>query len=136
MLPDPQTRHRRSIRLQGYDYTRPGAYFVTIVTWQREEIFGEIGNVECCLSASGKIAREEWLKTAQIRPRITIHPDEWVIMPNPIHGIIRILEDTVGARRCRALIGGAGLCSIHTAAQTGARRRRAPTGGNGSSSNH
>jgi len=37
----PQKHHRRSIRLEGYDYTQPGAYFVTVVTWRRESLFGE-----------------------------------------------------------------------------------------------
>ena len=39
---DPQKHHRRSIRLKGYDYTQPGGYFVTIVIWGRECLFGEI----------------------------------------------------------------------------------------------
>ena len=38
---DPQKDHRRSIRLKGYDYSQPGAYFVTIVTFRREMILGE-----------------------------------------------------------------------------------------------
>ena len=40
---DPKIHHRRSIRLKGYDYSQPGAYFVTIVTRQRECLFGECG---------------------------------------------------------------------------------------------
>jgi hypothetical protein len=39
---DPQQHHRRSIRLKGYDYTEPGAYFVTIVTYRRDPLFGKI----------------------------------------------------------------------------------------------
>ncbi|MEK7214475.1 MAG: transposase, partial [Chloroflexota bacterium] len=34
--------HRQSIRLQGYDYSQPGVYFVTIVTRDRQCLFGEI----------------------------------------------------------------------------------------------
>jgi hypothetical protein len=41
---DPKTHHRRSIRLQGYNYSQAGGYFVTIVTWQRQFLFGKIGN--------------------------------------------------------------------------------------------
>ena len=39
---DSQNHRRRSIRMQGYDYTQAGAYFVTICTWQRECLFGEV----------------------------------------------------------------------------------------------
>jgi putative transposase len=57
---DPQKHHRRSIRLQGYDYTRAGAYFVTIVTCQRACLFGEIENEKMILNDFGKIADECW----------------------------------------------------------------------------
>jgi putative transposase len=39
---DPKIHHRRSIRLPGYDYTRAGAYYITIVTWHREGSFGVV----------------------------------------------------------------------------------------------
>ena len=39
---DPEIHHRRSIRLKGYDYTQPGAYFVTICAFHHDEIFGEV----------------------------------------------------------------------------------------------
>jgi putative transposase len=39
---DPQKHHRRSIRLQGYDYAQSGVYFVTLVTHQRDALFGEV----------------------------------------------------------------------------------------------
>lgn len=90
MTYDPKIHHRRSIRLKGYDYTLPGAYFITIATWQRANIFGEIVNTEMILSAFGKIAHEEWLKTAKLRPTVVLHEDEFVVMPNHIHGIIWI----------------------------------------------
>jgi hypothetical protein len=57
---DPAQHHRRSIRLQNYDYTQPGGYFVTIVTHQRESLFGNIVNAQMQLNASGKIADECW----------------------------------------------------------------------------
>jgi putative transposase len=50
---DPQRHHRRSIRLPGYDYTQPGAYFITIVTHQRMPLFGEIGDGEMRLNEYG-----------------------------------------------------------------------------------
>ncbi len=54
--------HRRSIRLEGYDYTQAGAYFITIVTFERAEIFGKIAGGEMVLNAVGEVARQEWWK--------------------------------------------------------------------------
>jgi len=106
---DPQRHHRRSIRLPGYDYTRAGAYFVTLVTHDRECLFGEIVGGEMRLNTWGEIAREEWFQTAVVRPYVMLRDDEFVVMPNHIHGIIWIVgdcegngdDDIVGAqRRC------------------------------------
>jgi putative transposase len=100
MIPDLPIHHRRSIRLKGYDYTRPGAYFVTNCAYQRAEIFGEIVAGIMRLNPSGEIIREEWIKTGRIRPSVVLHEDEFVIMPNHIHGIIWIVENaTVGGTR-------------------------------------
>lgn len=77
-----------SARLKEYDYAQPGMYFVTICTNDRKEFFGEIINGEMKLNEMGEIVKEEWLQTAIIRPNIFL--DEWVIMPNHIHGIIEI----------------------------------------------
>jgi putative transposase len=60
---DPQNthsghkHHRRSIRLKGYDYSQAGAYFVTIVAWQREMLFGEIVDGEMKLNRHRYIVR-------------------------------------------------------------------------------
>ena len=97
---DPKIHHRRSIRLKGYDYAQPGAYFVTLVTNQREEIFGEVAGGEMRLNQLGEIVHAEWLKTADIRPNVELHEDEFVIMPNHVHGIIWIVDkNIVGATR-------------------------------------
>jgi putative transposase len=55
MLFDPKKHHRRSIRLQGYDYTQPGAYFVTKVMRRREFLFGDVVNGEMTLNWCGQI---------------------------------------------------------------------------------
>ena len=67
MAYDPLIHHRRSIRLKGYDYTQPGAYFVTLVTQKRANIFGDIVTGGIRLNEFGEIARTEWIKTADIR---------------------------------------------------------------------
>ncbi len=97
---DPQLHHRRSIRLQGYDYTAAGAYFITICSYQREHIFGEVVDGEMKLNEWGEIARAEWLKTAELRPQVELFEDEFVVMPNHVHGIVWLKED-VGTRRRR-----------------------------------
>jgi len=55
---DPQKHHRRSIRLQGYDYSQAGAYFVTIVTRHREMLFGEVVKNEMVLSKFGLVVKQ------------------------------------------------------------------------------
>lgn len=86
---DPQQHHRRSIRLKGYDYTLPGAYFVTLVTWQHRCIFGHITDGEMHLSTAGKLVNECWMYLPQFFP---LKLDESVVMPNHFHGIISILD--------------------------------------------
>ena len=90
MTYDPHKHHRRSIRLPGYDYTQPGAYFVTFVAHDRECLFGEVVDGVMRLNAFGEIVRDEWFRTAVVRPYVMLDPDEFVVMPNHVHGIIWI----------------------------------------------
>ncbi len=90
---DPKLHHRRSIRLQGYDYAQNGAYYITIVTYQRQHLFGEVVNGEMELNELGKIARDEWFKTAELRPYVELFEDDFVVMPNHAHGIIWIVNN-------------------------------------------
>ena len=96
---DPAKHHRRSIRLKGYDYAQPGWYFVTIVTHNRDCLLGEIVNGKMFLNDIGIIVRNEWIKTEEIRPEIRL--DEYIIMPNHIHGIIVIVDDNRWHATCR-----------------------------------
>jgi putative transposase len=57
---DPDFNHRQSIRLNGYDYSTSGAYFITICTHEREYLFGDIINEKMDLSTFGDIARSHW----------------------------------------------------------------------------
>lgn len=93
---NPLIHNRKSIRLKGYDYSQSGAYFITICTNKKENIFGEIINDLMVLNEKGKIIQNEWEKTNQIRPEIII--DEYIIMPDHIHGII-IISNPVGVNR-------------------------------------
>lgn len=53
---NPAKYHRRSTRLKGYDYSKSGTSFVTICTYQRQCLFGEIVNREMQLNEFGEIA--------------------------------------------------------------------------------
>jgi len=93
---NPDKHHRRSIRLQGYDYSQPGIYFITLCTQNRECLFGEILNGEMRLNEFGKIAHQCWLEMPHHFPHVQL--DEFVIMPDHIHGII-VLNNIVGAKK-------------------------------------
>jgi putative transposase len=80
--------HRRSIRLKRYDYSQNGAYYVTVVTYQRDCLFGDIANGEMILNDLGKIADECWRAIPEHFPFVEL--GAFVIMPNHVHGIITI----------------------------------------------
>ena len=92
---DPRKHHRNSIRLKEYDYAQPGAYFVTAVAFQREELFGQIVDKVMQPNRRGEIIREEWFRSADIRNEIRLFPEEFIVMPNHIHGIVWIVENGV-----------------------------------------
>ena len=87
---DAPKRQRRSIRLQGYDYTRQGAYFVTICTRNRVCLLGDIVEGRIRLSEAGRLAQAVWEDLPHHYPHVQI--DVWVIMPNHMHGIIILTE--------------------------------------------
>jgi putative transposase len=86
--------NRSSLRLPFYDYTQPGAFFITVCTHCREPILGKTVDGNGCLNAYGQIVQEEWQRTAQIRPNLMI--DAFIVMPNHIHGIIIIHHQSRG----------------------------------------
>jgi len=88
--------HRRSIRFPEYDYASEGGYFITIVTHERANLFGEIIHGEMKLNAFGKIVTDEWFHTTQLRPNIELFEDEFVVMPNHVHGIVWITDPVHG----------------------------------------
>ncbi|MFH1612032.1 MAG: hypothetical protein ABH887_02085, partial [bacterium] len=74
---NPQTHHRRSIRLENYDYSQEGCYFITICTQDRKCIFGDIsenknGEMFYRLYKFGEIAKNEWFRTEEIRNNIKL----------------------------------------------------------------
>ena len=81
--------HRRSIRIPGYDYSQTGWYYITICVNNRIPLFGKVVNGQIILNKFGTIADKEWKKTETLRSKIRL--DQYVIMPNHIHGIIQII---------------------------------------------
>ncbi len=97
------TQKRKQLRLKNYDYRQAGVYFVTLCTFEKLSMFGKIIDKKMILNDLGKIVQDEWIKTANIRTHVSL--DEFVIMPNHIHGIIIINKNDVGATRRVALMG-------------------------------
>jgi putative transposase len=88
MTCDPERHRRRSLRAKWQDYSAAGCYFVTICSYERECIFGEIVDGAASLSEPGRIVEFHWRETPSIRRYVTI--DAFVVMPNHLHGIITI----------------------------------------------
>jgi REP element-mobilizing transposase RayT len=106
-MPDKyQNKYRiPTARLQGYDYGQNGAYFITICTKNRIHYFGEMiqstGDVETQNFASlqmtpiGVVSNEYWEKIPEHFPFVVV--DEFVVMPNHVHGILVISKETQNA---------------------------------------
>ena len=111
MKMNPRVSHRRSIRLKGYDYSQSGAYFVTVCTKDRELYFEKYRGLQ-------EIVRQQWEELPQRFLDLTL--DEFIIMPNHIHGIL-----IVGADRSAKNVGA----TLVVAQNNGAGTRPAPTVG-------
>lgn len=88
--------NRKLTRLSGYDYATPGAYFITICTFEKQCLLGSIvpgtsvGDACMKYSQIGKIAKECLLDIESHYDNVKL--DNWVIMPNHMHLLIRIEE--------------------------------------------
>ena len=85
---------RNSYRLEGYDYSRAGCYFVTVCTQGRQCLFGKIIEGEMVLNDAGKLVVHWWHETESKFPHLEL--EQYVLMPNHIHGIVML----VGADLC------------------------------------
>lgn len=84
---------RRSLRLQGYNYSKDGVYFITICVKDRACSLGKIENAEIILSAIGETANHYWLDISKHFSHAVIH--EHIIMPNHVHGIIELSQSNI-----------------------------------------
>jgi len=86
----PERFHRRSIRLNGYDYTRAGAYYVTACTHERAHMFGDVADAIMVPNAMGAAVQRCWDAIPEHMPMVVC--DAFVVMPNHVHGIIVITD--------------------------------------------
>jgi putative transposase len=101
-LDAPRPR-RRAIRLAGYDYAQAGAYFITMCTEDRALLFGAIQDGVMRLNETGAFVEAAWQDLSRHYRNVAL--DEFVVMPNHVHGIIVIAEQDDHD----AASGGAGL---------------------------
>ena len=83
---NPDIHHRRSIRLKGYDYAKPGLYFITICTQNRLPLFGEIKDGGMILNDAGMMVKTIWNEIPVYYHGFDVHG--FIVMPNHIHGIV------------------------------------------------
>jgi len=79
------------LRLAGFDYETPGAYFVTVCTHARRCFFDEIVGEQVVLSTLGELVRGAWLSTQSVRRNVMLY--EFAVMPNHLHAILFVLGD-------------------------------------------
>ena len=115
-----QLHHRRSIRLRDYDYSQNGVYFITVCVQNKTSLFGKISNDEIINNSAGKMIVAKWNEL--VNRFINIELDEFIVMPNHLHGIIIINEqDNVGV----PLVGTQTMKdNIHVLADKGQARLR------------
>ena len=77
---------RKIIRLRNFDYSKPGYYFVTICTKDMVDYFGRVNQGKMTLNKFGKIAKDNWTDISNHFPNVSI--DEFIVMPDHVHGII------------------------------------------------
>src|SRR5665213_732360 len=86
ILYNPDIHHRKSLRLQHYDYGQAGAYFITICCQFRACLFGRIAHGSMDLNDAGRMVWEAWSGLSRRYPHIEL--DAFVVMPNHVHGFI------------------------------------------------
>jgi REP element-mobilizing transposase RayT len=87
---DPDIHHRRSIRLQGYDYAQARAYFVTICTQGRTCLFGEVVNGNMQGNDAGQVVQHVWMGLPARFCNVRL--DVFVVMPNHVYGIVMVVR--------------------------------------------
>ena len=97
---ESRRKRRRSIRLEAYDYSQPGAYFVTICTQHGECLLGQVIDGRMQLNDAGRMVQSVWDELPDHYPGVRINA--FVVMPNHVHGIVvltggSMIDNLVGA---------------------------------------
>jgi putative transposase len=103
---DPDKHHRRSIRLKEYDYSRAGAYFITICVQQRECLFGEVVDHAMQPNDAGRMVERWWRELTKKFPSAVL--DTSVLMPNHLHGVLflkPVTQALAGGKACSPTLG-------------------------------
>ena len=79
-------RRRNSLRLRAYDYTRDNAYFVTLCSWEKRCLFGAVEDDSVPLNAAGRMIARWWRRLPTKFSHLVL--DEFLVMPNHLHGIL------------------------------------------------
>ncbi len=103
MTYNPEKHHRRSIRLKEYDYSSGGGYYLTIDSNNRECLFGEVTNKEMIPNEAGLVVRKCWLEIPSHYPNVVL--DEFIVMPNHVHGIVFIVDESSMSKRSKRSVG-------------------------------
>ena len=85
---------RKTLRLPDYDYSQPGAYFITLLTYRRQQMLCDILDGEPVYTRFGLIVKDSWMNLVQYHARLRL--DEFCIMPDHLHGILWLVEDSNG----------------------------------------
>jgi putative transposase len=80
---------RRSIRMPGFDYSSPGAYFITTCSANRRHLFGSVSGNDVLLNSWGQTIEESWRELPDFHSGVVL--DEMIVMPNHFHGILTIV---------------------------------------------
>jgi REP element-mobilizing transposase RayT len=112
---------RKKLRLAVRDYNQPGYYFITICTQDRRDYFGEIINNEMILSDIGKIVKQCWVDISD--HFIDTRLDDYIIMPNHLHGVIEIVGDVIWRKQENYVIDDVGVANLRPLHQSNDRSK-------------
>ena len=110
-----QLAKRKSIRLPGFDYSQAGAYFVTICSFDRKCIFGNIVDTIMHPNQLGSLIDRLWQVLPKVRPSISL--DRWIVMPNHLHGILWLEENNSNDKSLSTI-----MCSFKSNSTSQARK--------------
>jgi REP element-mobilizing transposase RayT len=92
---------RKDMRLRGYDYSQAGAYFVTLCLERRQCLLGSVVDAEMRLSALGQMIEQVWADLPHHYAHVEL--DQFILLPNHLHGIVFLTGDSTGGRPRRAV---------------------------------